>query len=108
MQAIIMHKWLSHARHHLLVDAGLYVLLTVLFVANLSVIGLTMGRSIIVRLPDTSGPQGATDITVTARSVADVSTYGLLSSTLEVVIAMICFRNLWYVCITSASLWLYL
>jgi hypothetical protein len=97
MQAIIMQKWLSHARYHLLIDASLYVLLMVLFIANLSVVGLTMGRTIMVTLPETSESQEPAQAPVTARSVGDGSMYGVLSSTLDVVIAAICFRNLWYV-----------
>ena len=81
-----MHKWHSHARRHLLVDIGLYTILMILFVSDLSIIGLTMGRSLI------SDPAITSD---TASSVLDTSPYGLASTVQELLIAWICIRNLW-------------
>jgi hypothetical protein len=86
-----MHKWQSHARRHLLFDIGLYALLMALFISDLSIIGLTMGRSFLS--PDALARFGGE--VPTARSVLDRSPYGLASTVQELCIACICVRNLW-------------
>lgn len=85
-----MHKWHSHARRHLLFDIGLYALLMALFISDLSIIGLTMGRSFLP--PETLQRLG--DVP-TARNVLDSSPYGLASTVQELCIGWICLRNLW-------------
>ena len=91
LQAIIMHKWQSHARRHLIFDIALYALLMALFISDLSIIGLTMGRSFLSAeaLASFGG-----DVP-TAQSVLDASPYGLASTVQELCIAWICLRNLW-------------
>jgi hypothetical protein len=88
-----MHKWYSHARWHLVTDISLYAALMILFISDLSIVGLTMGRSFIsvdIVHSSTLGLNAAT-----AHSLMDNSSYGLASTVQELCMACICLRNLW-------------
>lgn len=89
LQAIIIHKWHSHARRHLLFDMGLYLMLMVLFIADLCLVGLSMGRSPLEEnWVSVESPAG--------HRFTDARATGLASALLEVVMLLICIRDLWY------------
>ena len=69
-------------------DIALYILLMVLFISDLSIVGLVMGRSLISRK---SWKADA----VTANHAFDTSPYGIAVTVQEVLMAVICLRNLW-------------
>lgn len=88
-----MHKWLAHARQHLLIDIFLFGVLMALFISDLSMIGTTMGRSLL----STSQAAGDGQSSVaTADGLLDTSAYGIACTAQELVMLVICFRNLWY------------
>jgi hypothetical protein len=87
MQAIIIHKWHSHARRRLLFDMGLYLMLMLFFIVDLCLVGLTMGRS----------PLDATWVSdESANRFANDGARSLASALMEVAMALICVRDLWY------------
>jgi hypothetical protein len=98
MQAIIMHKWHSHARRHLTVDITLYTIQMGFFIADLSIVGLTLGRSFLV-LSRRRVAVGA----ATATSALDASATGLACTVLELCTGCICVRNLWRAPACSAA-----
>lgn len=93
VQGIIMHKWLAHARRHLLKDIFLFGVLMALFISDLSMIGTTMGRSLLSSSQATGGGQPSV---ATADGLLDTSAYGIACTAQELLMLMICLRNLWY------------
>eukprot|EP00892_Ulva_mutabilis_P007601 jgi/Ulvmu1/5212/UM022_0005.1 len=90
VQGLIMHKWYAHARQHLLKDIFLFAVLMALFIVDLSMIGNTMGRSLLSDTPGVSQQSVAT-----ADSLLDTSAYGIACTAQELLMLIICFRNLW-------------
>lgn len=86
-----MHKWHAHARQHLQKDICLFGVLMALFISDLSMIGTTMGRSL---LSSTQGA-GAQQSVPTADGLLDTSVYGVACTVQELIMLMICLRNLW-------------
>ena len=86
LQAIIMHKWHSHARRRLLLDMGLYLLLMVLFIADLCLVGLALGRS----------PLEETLASDENGSNPSISTHGFAMARIEVMMLILCIRDMWY------------
>ena len=85
-----MHKWHSHARRHLLVDLSLFMLLMLLFIVDLSIVGLSMGRSFIATSPEDIAAMAVP----TTKGLLDQSRFGIASTTLELVMTLICLRTL--------------
>jgi hypothetical protein len=90
-QALIIHKWKTHARKHLLLDIGLYSMVMVFFIADLCLVGLTMGRS---PLDDSWMDEHGSGNRFQADS--DSRATLLASVMLEFAMLIICFRDLWY------------
>lgn len=87
LQAIIIHKWHSHARRRLLWDIGLYLLLMVLFIADLCLVGLSMGRS----------PLDEAWVSGEHRAGTRYPNNWVASiARMEVVMLLMCIRDLWY------------
>jgi hypothetical protein len=92
LQAIILLKWRQNVRNWLLLDIAVYVLQMVLFVCDLSIVGLTMGRTLISNNRLTRNSAGIAH--ATAHGLLDMSPYGLTCSIFECVILIICAKNL--------------
>lgn len=103
LQALIQHKWHSHARRYLITEIGLYPLATLLLLVDLSLIGRSIANhsqlghsgALIIDF------SGAATSNMTANGLRDLSPTSLVSSLCEVSMLGLVARGIWYA--TSAS-----